>query len=94
MDAAAAVAASIKKPGQNKEQTKLISQGIQKGIELYKKQQKEKARSANKEKKKMQKAKQQLVESEHDNVQVKNNRLPWVLLSLSWLLFIVYVSVN
>ena len=33
----------IQKPGQTKEQTKLISQGIQKGIEIYKKQQNSKS---------------------------------------------------
>ena len=34
------VAQATKKPGQTKEQTKLIAQGIQKGIAQYKKQQK------------------------------------------------------
>ena len=33
------VAKGIQKPGQTKEQTKLISQGIEKGIALYKQQQ-------------------------------------------------------
>lgn len=34
------VAKATQKPGQTKEQTKLIAQGIEKGIALYKKQQK------------------------------------------------------
>ncbi|MBT0328128.1 DUF2956 family protein, partial [Vibrio campbellii] len=34
------IAKSTQKPGQTKEQTKLIAQGIEKGIAQYKKQQK------------------------------------------------------
>ncbi len=36
------IAKATQRPGQTKEQTKLITQGIEKGIALYKKQQKEK----------------------------------------------------
>lgn len=46
------IAKATQKPAQTKEQTKLIAQGIEKGIALYKKQQKEKAREADKQKKK------------------------------------------
>ncbi len=52
------VARSIQKPGQTKEQTKLIAQGIAKGIELYKKQQSAKARERDKVRKKALKLKQ------------------------------------
>lgn len=52
------VARSIQKPGQTKEQTKLIAQGIAKGIELYKKQQSAKARERDKARKKAIKLKQ------------------------------------
>ncbi|MFT4924203.1 MAG: hypothetical protein ACI8WB_000281 [Phenylobacterium sp.] len=45
---AEAIAKGSQRPGQTKEQTKLIAQGIQKGIELYKKQHKVKARTLNK----------------------------------------------
>lgn len=45
------VALATQKQGQTKEQTKLIAQGIEKGIALYKKQQKEKSRQADKAKK-------------------------------------------
>ena len=38
------IAKGTQRPGQTKEQTKLIAQGIQKGIELYKKQHKGKTR--------------------------------------------------
>ena len=47
-----AIAKGTQKPGQTKEQTKLVAQGIQKGIELYKKQQKAKARELDKQLKK------------------------------------------
>ena len=44
IDTAERVAKSIQKPGQSKDQTKLIAQGIEKGISEYKKQQKIKER--------------------------------------------------
>lgn len=47
------VARAIQKPGQNKEQTKLIAQGIAKGIELYKRQQSAKARERDRQKKRL-----------------------------------------
>ncbi len=49
---ALAIAKSTQRPGQTKAQTKLISQGIEKGIAEYKKQQKVKARARDKAKKK------------------------------------------
>lgn len=85
-----------KKPGQSKEQTKLIEQGIQKGIEQYKKAQKAKAREANKFKKKQQKQSIQNSEEQfvQDDVNNDNNAMiPWVLLVLSWLGFAVYVFI-
>jgi len=47
-DEALAVARSIQKPGQTKEQTRLIAQGIAKGIEQYKRQQAAKSRERDK----------------------------------------------
>jgi len=52
------MARSIQTPGQTKEQTKLIAQGIAKGIELYKKQQSAKARERDKLRKRLLKQKQ------------------------------------
>ncbi|MFT4720241.1 MAG: hypothetical protein ACI9SB_001410 [Candidatus Azotimanducaceae bacterium] len=46
------IARSTQRPGQTKEQTKLIAQGIEKGIAEYKKQQKVKARERDKQRKK------------------------------------------
>ena len=94
--AANKVAKSIQKPGQTKEQTKLIEQGIQKGIELYKKQHKAKARAADKAKKKL---KNKIVENSQNeiastsNLQGKTYILPWLLLALSWLGFIIYLNI-
>ncbi len=80
------------------EQTKLIAQGIEKGIALYKKQQKERARQADKAKKKVQKNKLQsqqhesLPQPEQEHDSGKTSMLPWLLLIISWIGFIVYVT--
>ena len=93
-DEAMKIARGTQKPGQTKEQTKLIAQGIQKGIEQYKKKQSEKKRELDKKLKKAS-ARGALSESSTDNtVQsevVKHNKLPWVLLVLSWLGFAAYI---
>ena len=52
------VARATQKPGQTKEQTKLIAQGIAKGIEMYKKQQSAKARERDKQRKRALKLRQ------------------------------------
>ena len=90
------IAKGIQKPGQRKEQTKIISQGIEKGIAEYKKQQKAKARDADKHRKLELKAKQ--IALAHANQQKEQNRkgsaisryLPWVLLVISWAGFAAY----
>ncbi|WP_371376180.1 DUF2956 family protein [Thalassotalea aquiviva] len=90
---AAALAKQNQKPGQTKAQTKLIEQGIQKGIEQYKKAQKAKARELSKQKK--QKQKQQTTATnnkvEDDSNQQQSTSVPWILLLLSWLGFIAYL---
>lgn len=93
------IAKGTQKPGQTKEQTKLISQGIEKGIAEYKKQQKAKAREADKQRKQTLKAKQkqqaQITKPEAEQA-AQSNRfslyLPWGLLLLSWLGFAAYFS--
>ena len=87
----------IKKPNQTKEQTKLINQGIAKGIELYKKQQKAKAREKDKDIKKH--AKQTPDPSGQSTITSTKKPtayayLPWILLLSSWGAFIVYYSQN
>ncbi|MDG1732758.1 MAG: DUF2956 domain-containing protein [Thalassotalea sp.] len=93
--AAAKVANGIKKPGQTKEQTKLIEQGIQKGIELYKKQHKAKAREADKAKKKLKNKTNANVGSDLQSAELNNrksNLLPWLLLIVSWFGFALYLA--
>jgi pyridoxine/pyridoxamine 5'-phosphate oxidase len=91
------IARGTQRPGQTKEQTKLIEQGIQKGIELYKKQQSAKARELDK---KLKKARQQLAAPEvrefevREKVVCKQHWLPWALLVVSWLAMAVYWLVN
>jgi hypothetical protein len=84
------IARGTQKPGQTKEQTKLIAQGIQKGIEQYKKKQKSKTRDLSKQLKSVAKAKENAAEPEKiETVVVKQHWLPWGLLVLSWLGFAV-----
>ncbi|OLQ75993.1 hypothetical protein BIT28_18410 [Photobacterium proteolyticum] len=93
------IARATQKPGQTKEQTKLIAQGIQKGIELYKKQQKAKARERDKLRKKQVKSKQAQPEQPEQEVTTtiesqvtyKHHWLPWLLLVLSWGGFAAYL---
>jgi len=87
------IARGTQKPGQTREQTRLIAQGIQKGIEQYKRKQSEKKRELDK---KLKKASARIAapESSVDIVAVTNgvkpNKLPWVLLLLTWIGFAVY----
>ena len=93
---AAQMAKTVAKPGQSKEQTKLIEMGIRKGIQEYKKRQKALQREQDKLKKKTVKEK---VHSQDERIQLAieefqqankwSNRLPWVLLLLSWVGFLV-----
>jgi hypothetical protein len=89
------LAKGIQRPAQTKEQTKLIAQGIQKGIELYKKQQKEKARELSKRLKKASKPKNEVVDSDDNDIEqlivYRQHWLPWVLLVLSWLGMVAYL---
>ena len=92
-DEAMRIARGTQRPGQEKEQTKLIAQGIQKGIEQYKKQQNAKARELDK---KLKKANQQVTPSDAHEIRIqervvyKQHWLPWVLLAITWLAMAVY----
>ena len=83
------IAKGTQRPVQTKEQTRLIAQGIQKGIDLYKKQQKEKARDLNKKLKKVSRQNEQSIESDDHEIQesvvYRQHWLPWLLLFLTWL---------
>ena len=89
---------AIQKPGQTKEQSKLIAQGIQKGIDLYKKQQKAKTRELDRQRKKIKSTDSHATAEalpENNNpsqTTTPASKLPWVLLLLSWLIFAAYVG--
>ena len=79
------LARGIQRPGQTKEQTKLIAQGIQKGIEQYKKQHKAKSRELDKRLKSIQiKAQPTGKVDIQERVVYRLSWLPWSLLVLSW----------
>ena len=75
-------------PGQTKEQTRLIAQGIQRGIEQYIRSQNDKTRELDKKLKQLEKL---AVQSAHPGVRIektvvyRQRWLPWILLILSWL---------
>lgn len=94
-DDALKAAKATQRPGQTKEQTKLIAQGIEKGIAQYKKLHKEKTRELNK---KVNKVSRQLAATDTTK-EIKDSlvevvytpsKVAWVLLILSWLGFAVY----
>ncbi|QDE29737.1 MULTISPECIES: DUF2956 domain-containing protein [Shewanella] len=96
---ALAIAKATQKPGQAKEQTKLIAAGIEKGIAEYKKREKAKARDRDKARKQQQKNKNMSVSNDDDSdtsyteSESRFNSLTWSLMGLlllSWALFIAY----
>jgi hypothetical protein len=92
------IAKGTQRPAQTKEQTKLIAQGIQKGIDLYKKQQKEKARDLNRKLKKISSQKEHSIELDDHEIQeqivYRQHWLPWLLLFLTWLGVGIYFLVG
>jgi hypothetical protein len=93
------VAKATQKPKQTKEQTKLIAQGIEKGIAEYKKQQSKKSRESDKAKKALLKERKNLetksdTHTENTTAKVSNSpSLPWLLLAVSWLGFLIYIKI-
>ena len=87
-DEAMRIARGTQRPGQTKEQTRLIAQGIQKGIEQYKKQQSARARELDKS---IKKVRQHPLPHETPAIEVqekfvyRQHWLPWLLLVLSWI---------
>ena len=84
------IALGIQRPGQTKEQTKLIARGIEQGIAQYKKRYSAKERAFNKVLNQRERA--VLVSHAPDSVALpveavpyRQHRLPWVLLILTWL---------
>ncbi|MDD5461554.1 MAG: DUF2956 domain-containing protein [Methylococcales bacterium] len=93
-DEAMKLAKGTQRPAQTKEQTKLIAQGIQKGIDLYKKQQKEKARDLNRRLKRASRQQERPAVPDDDEmpelVLYRQHWLPWLLLVLTWVGISVY----
>ena len=93
-DEALKISKGTQRPAQTKEQTKLIAQGIQKGIDLYKKQQKEKARELSRKLKKTARQKELSIDSDdseiHEYIIYRQHRLPWLLLVMTWLSIGIY----
>lgn len=91
---AMAIAKGTQKVGQTKEQTKLIAQGIEKGIAEYKKQQGKKLREIDKQRKQKIKLRDTDAIKTEDEALTNNpvNLLPWVLLGASWFGFMVYIA--
>jgi hypothetical protein len=86
---------TIKTEGQTPIETKAIANGIQRGMELFLRQQSEKTRELDKRVKKVKQLSTQLTQQKPtDEKEVTADtqtqpRLPWVLLALSWGLFVV-----
>jgi len=90
-DEAMRIARGTQRPGQTKEQTRLIAQGIQKGIEQYKKQHSARARELDKS---IKRVKQHLTPHEthetheievQEKIVYRQHWFPWLLLVLSWI---------
>jgi hypothetical protein len=93
-DEAMKIALGTQRPGQTREQTKLIAQGIQKGIDQYKKQHKAKARELNRQRNKQSRERAQHVDphtQETGEIRYRQHWLPWVLLVISWLAIALYL---
>ena len=88
------IALGTQRPGQSKEQTKLIAQGIQKGIDLFKKQQKAKARELDRQRNKHSRETTQHADpdmQEAGTFHYRQHWLPWLLLVITWLAIALYL---
>jgi len=87
------IAKGTQRPGQTKEQTKLIAQGIQKGIDQYKKQQKAKARELDRQRNRQSAAQADDADADLDQageIRYRQHWLPWLLLLVTWLSIAFY----
>jgi len=92
-DEAMKIARGTQRPGQTKEQTKLIAQGIQKGIDLYKKQQKAKSRELDRQRNNQSRKKsdQEADLQKPGRIRYRQHWLPWLLLVITWLAITFYL---
>lgn len=93
------IANSIKIEGQTTAETKAIANGVQRGMELFLRQQSEKTRDLDKRTKKVKQLANQLSQqkSAEENEEIilpqKPPLLPWILLGISWMLFLVVAAI-
>jgi endo-1,4-beta-D-glucanase Y len=93
------IANTIKTEGQTTVETKAIANGIQRGMELFLRQQSEKSRDLDKRVKKVKQLATKLTQDKPADAKVDivntqaSSRLPWVLLAASWGLFLVVAAV-
>ena len=91
---ALAITKKIQKAGQTKEQSRLIAQGIQKGIADYKFSSKKKQRDAEKASKKLKREKllssAEMPLNESNSPKRNSSKLAWGLLVASWAFFIAF----
>jgi hypothetical protein len=94
------MARGTQSPGQTKAQTRLIAQGIERGIDLYKKQHKERARALDRRERELRRAMERVEGTEEagsvapregSRAHGRGVWLPWVLLSLTWAGIAVYL---
>lgn len=89
------IANTIKTEGQTPVETKAIANGIQRGMEMFLRQQSERTRELDKRVKKVKQLSNQLTqqksvdEKEEPVTPEGRPKLPWVLLAVSWILFLV-----
>ena len=93
------IARGIQRPGQKKEQTKLIAQGIEKGITEFRKREKAKARERDKLRKKALKEQnpsqphaEQTPDVQTAKPAMRTAWIPWLLLLASWAYFLVHLG--
>lgn len=87
---------TIKTEGQTPVETKAIANGIQRGMEMFLRQQSEKTRDLDKRTKKVKQLANQLSQQKMDTEEEqdeavspqKQSILPWILLIASWVLFL------
>ncbi|NKC16427.1 MAG: DUF2956 family protein [Gammaproteobacteria bacterium] len=83
---ALSIANGIKREGQTKEHTKLIAQGIEKGIQQHKRQQKTKARQGQEQRRQREYKQPPAAAMETPPPSPPASaKLPWTLLILTWL---------
>jgi endo-1,4-beta-D-glucanase Y len=94
------IANTIKTEGQTTVETKAIALGIQRGMALFLRQQSEKSRNLDKQVKKVKQLATKLTQdkSADEKNEIVNeqssSKLPWVLLAVSWVLFLVLAGLK